>query len=127
MFKDSRCQTPLITEKFTGTFTIGKDPVDKHTNLDRIRGTVELIIHDKDTLTRANNSKLTDFGFGIKNWELNKPKDLSTNQNAIKYYFLNQDGPDIFRIDLGDTSHDDQLYTHDTSKCKVSKANCAKI
>ncbi len=100
------CKVPLITSEMAGDFTIGK-AVDDHSNIARTAHHLVVTIRDQATVDMANNGELADFGFGLKDWKLNVPKDLTGNKLAVEYYSLNSTELDIFKIE------NNKLYTGD--------------
>ncbi len=104
--KGTQCKDPLIETQMIGDFTIGRK-VDDHSNIDRTAHKVVVTIRDQATVDMANAGQLGDFGFGIKNWKLNVPKDLTGNKLAVAYYSLNSTELDIFKIDYN------KLYSGD--------------
>ena len=95
--KGLHCKKPLIESQITGTFSIG-DAVDDHNNIDRTGHQIVVTIRDQATVDQANAGQLGEFGFGLTDWKLNEPKDLTSNPLADKYYFLDNTDHDIFKI-----------------------------
>jgi hypothetical protein len=112
--KGTQCKDPLIETQMTGDFTIGK-VVDEHTHIDKIAHKVVVTLRNQTIVDMANAGKLGDFGFGfgLKDWKLNVPKDLTGNKLAFTYYSLNTDAANIFKIVAGDATYSDQLYSGD--------------
>ncbi len=100
------CKVPLITSEMAGDFTIGK-AVDEHRDIDRTAHHIVVTIRDQATVDMANAGQLADFGFGLKDWKLNVPKDLTGNKLAVEFYGLNTTEFDIFKVE------NNKLYSGD--------------
>ncbi|MCK5818097.1 MAG: hypothetical protein KAH18_02365 [Psychromonas sp.] len=103
---DEICADPIITIKTTGSFTFGdivnKATPDEYVKTNKTPNKLLVTINDQAYIIFLNKSIPTflgsDFGFGITDWELNVPKDLTNNESAIAYFALNKPALDIFKI-----------------------------
>ncbi|MCK5818541.1 MAG: hypothetical protein KAH18_04660 [Psychromonas sp.] len=110
-YSDPACQQPLVNITMTGTFKLGeivnKGSQDEHTKIDRTSKTVVVTIQNPETVGLANAGELPSLEFGITDWKLNEPKDLTQNKLARKYYDVGDTDLNIFKI------HTNKLFEGD--------------
>ena len=110
------CHRQVLTVNKTFSFTLGdienKGTQDEYTKINMTPTRLVVTITQEDVVFRLNNQASTslgdDFGFGITNWQIYEPMDLTNNKLAMKYFGLDKTNLDIFHINKDKIFEGDQ-------------------